>query len=291
MRNRLRIPILFLIAAVMVFGCALTSFAKDLQTFPNSRLVKDPENDGDSFLVKAGGKTLRLRLYFVDCPETSAASKTDARRLREQTRYFGLLHSTTTIQFGKEAKNFTEYALSRPFTVHTAFANAPGRSSKGRVYGFITTADGVDLGEMLVKIGFARTHGKRRKTHQGVSSAEMKKRLLDFEKTAMLNRMGIWEKAEPEKIDELRAMQRKEDRELEAIQKETSEKLQPRGELDINTATEKELRSVKGIGPVIAKRIIAGRPYKTWDDLLKVKGIGKKKLDSIRPYFNDTGGW
>jgi competence ComEA-like helix-hairpin-helix protein len=52
----------------------------------------------------------------------------------------------------------------------------------------------------------------------------------------------------------------------------------------MNTATKKELQSIKGIGPVLAERIIAGRPYKTVDDLLKVKGIGSKKLEKIRPY-------
>jgi len=41
---------------------------------------------------------------------------------------------------------------------------------------------------------------------------------------------------------------------------------------------------INGIGPVLAERIIAGRPYKTIDDLLKVKGIGSKKLEKIRPY-------
>jgi len=55
--------------------------------------------------------------------------------------------------------------------------------------------------------------------------------------------------------------------------------------LDLNTASEKELRSIKGIGPILAERIIAGRPYKTVDDLLKVKGIGPKRLEKFRPYF------
>ncbi|MBI5674751.1 MAG: helix-hairpin-helix domain-containing protein [Nitrospirae bacterium] len=32
-------------------------------------------------------------------------------------------------------------------------------------------------------------------------------------------------------------------------------------------------------------RIIAGRPYKTVDELDKVKGIGTKKLKKFRPYF------
>ena len=47
-----------------------------------------------------------------------------------------------------------------------------------------------------------------------------------------------------------------------------------------------ELQSVKGIGPVTAKRIIAGRPYESVDDLIRVKGIGLKKLQKIRRYFS-----
>lgn len=59
----------------------------------------------------------------------------------------------------------------------------------------------------------------------------------------------------------------------------------PQGLLDLNTAGKEELMSINGIGPVLSARIIAGRPYRTVDDLLKVKGIGPKKLENIRPYF------
>lgn len=59
----------------------------------------------------------------------------------------------------------------------------------------------------------------------------------------------------------------------------------PQGLLDLNSASKEELMSIYGIGPVLSARIIAGRPYKTVDDLLKVKGIGPKKLENIRPYF------
>jgi competence protein ComEA len=34
---------------------------------------------------------------------------------------------------------------------------------------------------------------------------------------------------------------------------------------------------------VIARRIIEGRPYRSVDDLDRVKGIGKKRLEAIRP--------
>lgn len=54
---------------------------------------------------------------------------------------------------------------------------------------------------------------------------------------------------------------------------------------DLNTASKEELMSINGIGPVLSARIIAGRPYKTVDELDKVKGIGPKKLKKFRPYF------
>jgi competence protein ComEA len=34
---------------------------------------------------------------------------------------------------------------------------------------------------------------------------------------------------------------------------------------------------------VIARRIIEGRPYGSVDELERVKGIGKKRLEEIRP--------
>lgn len=37
-----------------------------------------------------------------------------------------------------------------------------------------------------------------------------------------------------------------------------------------------------GIGPVLARRIIESRPYRSVDDLIRVKGIGAKKLEAIR---------
>lgn len=273
------------VTAVLMFGGILPSFSADLQMFSNARLINDPANDGDSFLVEANGKSFHMRLYLVDCPETSIVFKSDAQRVREQTRYFGLSDATRTIHFGNEAKTFTEHVLLKPFTVHTAFASALGRSSKGRVYGFITTADGNDLASLLVKNGLARTHGIGRQTPDGVSGDEMVERLRVFEISAMLKRVGIWSESDPDRIAELRAKQRSEDQELKELQSEVKTPPSPPSVLDLNTAGKKELQSIKGIGPVLAERIIAGRPYRTVDDLLKVKGIGPKKLENIRPYF------
>jgi competence protein ComEA len=111
----------------------------------------------------------------------------------------------------------------------------------------------------------------------------MMERLRDLEMSAMLKRVGIWSESDPDRIAELRAKQRSEEQELKELQSQVKKAQSPQSLLDLNTATEKELQSIKGIGPALAERIIAGRPYRTVDDLLKVKGIGPKKLENIRP--------
>jgi competence ComEA-like helix-hairpin-helix protein len=55
--------------------------------------------------------------------------------------------------------------------------------------------------------------------------------------------------------------------------------------VNINTATAAELEALPGIGRVIARRVIEGRPYRSVDDLDRVKGIGRKRLEEIRPFI------
>ena len=52
--------------------------------------------------------------------------------------------------------------------------------------------------------------------------------------------------------------------------------------MDINSASEKDLATLKGIGPVHAKAIVKGRPYKGKDDLVQKKIITKKVYDEIK---------
>jgi competence protein ComEA len=60
----------------------------------------------------------------------------------------------------------------------------------------------------------------------------------------------------------------------------------PRGPININRATVSDLDSLDGIGPVIAKRIIAFRtangPFTAVEDLLKVSGIGDAKFAQFK---------
>ena len=51
----------------------------------------------------------------------------------------------------------------------------------------------------------------------------------------------------------------------------------------MNTATAADLEAPPGIGPVLARRIIEGRPYRSVEELDRVKGIEKKRLEEIRP--------
>ena len=59
--------------------------------------------------------------------------------------------------------------------------------------------------------------------------------------------------------------------------------------VDINTADQKALESLPGVGPATAKEIVKGRPYKSVDDLANVKGIGKSKLEKIKPLVTVGG--
>lgn len=56
--------------------------------------------------------------------------------------------------------------------------------------------------------------------------------------------------------------------------------------INVNSASAKELQSLPGIGKATAENIIAYRsangPFKSKDDLLKVKGIGDKTMEKIR---------
>ena len=53
--------------------------------------------------------------------------------------------------------------------------------------------------------------------------------------------------------------------------------------VSVNNASEKELAAVKGIPKKLAASIVAGRPYHKLDDLLALKGMGKKLLEKVRP--------
>jgi competence protein ComEA len=52
--------------------------------------------------------------------------------------------------------------------------------------------------------------------------------------------------------------------------------------MDINSASEKDLATLKGIGDVRAKAIVKGRPYKGKDELVQKKIIPQNVYDDIK---------
>ena len=64
------------------------------------------------------------------------------------------------------------------------------------------------------------------------------------------------------------------------------------GQLNINTATAKQLELLPGIGPATAEKILAYRakyPFKETLHLLRVKGIGRKTFAKIKPFLTVQG--
>lgn len=274
-----RLGISVLVVLILLLP-ATAAFA--LQKITECTLVDAPDNDGDSFLVKTpkDGKHI-VRLYYVDCPETTVAMESDVRRIRDQTAYFGLPSHAETVAFGRQATERTAELLQAPFTIYTSFANAGGRSAQGRIYAFVRTSDDRDLAELLVMEGLARVHGVSRQTPEGIHHAEADERMRDLELAAALERVGAWGRSDPGHLVALRAERRAEAAQLQAIQENL--RAPPAGDPpDLNTAPEGELRLLPGIGPVRAKAIIDNRPYRDFDDLLEIDGIGQAIVESLR---------
>jgi len=50
---------------------------------------------------------------------------------------------------------------------------------------------------------------------------------------------------------------------------------------DFNNMNDKELRALPGVGKKTATNIVCSRPYRSSDDLFKIKGLGKNTLKNL----------
>lgn len=276
--------------------CEATGKEKDWITLDNCQLVPNAANDGDSFHIRANETEYLVRLYFVDAPETASIGPT---RLIEQAEYFGV-SVPQVIEIGLNAKKFVDAKLSEPFTIVTRLAGGLGRSKIQRIYGFVRTKEG-DLGEQLVANGLARIHGTTAAPSGSSTSADEREKLATLENEAKRRKVGGWgmtgqpsnetgslSQSSPAASRSISVMPRSSSLAAAMTPSEVKNRAKEKtqfGKIDINTATEKELTTVPGIGHVIAARIIAARPFRSADDLKKVSGIGDKKYAQIRPYF------
>ncbi len=310
LRHEIGLLVLVIVCAAPVDVGARDS--KDWIVLENCRLISNPANDGDSFHASSGASEYIFRLYMVDAPETD---EMNPARLVEQAKYFAIT-VPQTIEVGQAAKEFTRAKLSEPFTVFTRMSDAMGHSKLERFYAFVQTKDG-DLGELLVRNGLARNYGFKA-VPPGLRNSRLEvEKLQQFEDDAKRERIGGWgvngerlnvraQKPTPfsvfvaEKNARARTLPLANTfhriaaplptRSTAPVGSVESQKSQVKeaidlGQIDINRATKKELKMIPGIGPVMAGRIIAARPFRSADDLKKVNGIGDKKYAKIRPYF------
>jgi DNA uptake protein ComE-like DNA-binding protein len=63
----------------------------------------------------------------------------------------------------------------------------------------------------------------------------------------------------------------------------------PSAPVDLNTASEKDLEDLPGVGPATAKKIISGRPYSSASDLSKA-GVSAATIKKIAPLVTASGG-
>jgi len=269
-------------------------------------LSKRP-NDGDSFHVSVEGHEYIFRLYFVDTPETSAEFRD---RVEEQAHYFGVTVDQV-LQVGDLARQFTREKLTEPFLVRTCWEDAGGRSRMQRFYAFVQTRTG-DLGQQLVENGLARSDPAATKP-EGLSSAVAeRKKLITLEQKAGREKVGGWGANEDRMA--IRAEQPESEKGIDPFDKffrpageppvptpvaastmtpsasdgssSLATALVAQTKLDANTASLAELENVPAIGSAIAQRIIDARPFKSADELRRVKGIGPgKRYEIIRPFF------
>lgn len=276
-------------------------------TLDNCSLIPNASNDGDSFHVRAGRREYIFRLYFADAPETDPGL---ADRLDEQARYFGITVAQT-LQLGERAKNFTNGKLSKPFTVLTCREDAFGRSKLERFYA-IVKVDNQDLAEELVENGLARVHGTSA-TPSGLPVADGEWAKLErLEAEAKSEKIGGWgvnfgrmnvrsQREGGKPYDSFEAFFHPPSATpapegmapgaaaplIKKSRKSAGNTMTPpAAKLDINSTTAEELQNVPGVGPVLAGRIIAARPFNSADDLKNVKGIGAKTYEKLRPFFN-----
>ena len=284
-----RLQILFLVFSLVAVARANERWV----TLKDCRYLPNPANDGDSFHVRTAGKEYIFRLYFVDTPETDMSLP---ERVVEQAKYFGLT-IVQNLQLSEEARRFTRQKLSQPFVVRTCLEDARGRSLLPRYFAFVET-EGGDLAEELVANGLARLHGAA-STPAGMNSAAAEwEKLRHIESKASEQKLGGWGASRGSWS--MRAQTRASADSFEDFFHQKTAKPTPASpssavaralpgsaaKLDINRASAEELQSLPGIGAVLAARIIALRPFKSADELQNVRGIGSKRYEKLRRYFN-----
>ena len=86
-------------------------------------------------------------------------------------------------------------------------------------------------------------------------------------------------------FDPVPVLERKKPSEPAPVRMSNSRKLQPGDPpINVNVASIEQLLQLPDVGSVTAQSLIAARPIKSLSDLDRVKGIGTKRLEKLRPF-------
>ncbi len=134
----------------------------DWWVLPRPSLIVSRANEADTLRIRSGSKEDVFVLYFVDAAETSWIRPS---RLHEQSNYFHKAPVERVMDSGNEARTWVSQLLrDHPFKLYTKWGKVPDTE---RYYAFITVeaepGKQFDLGEMLVRRGFAMPLGLQTK--------------------------------------------------------------------------------------------------------------------------------
>ena len=168
--------------------------------------------------------------------------------------------------------------------------DARGRSRLPRYFAFVQL-ENADLGELLVANGLARVFGAASDPPE-MNTPEVEWRKLEqLEQKAKEQKIGAWG-VDSGRLNARALTQPGASRDdFEAFFRPRASAVPAASvhslgaKLDVNTASIEALQDIPGVGLVLAKRIIAIRPFRSADDLRQVKGIGAKRYETLRPYF------
>lgn len=101
-----------------------------------------------------------------------------------------------------------------------------------------------------------------------------------------------WRRVRPDLSEQLEALDRAERRvapppRAPARRPRAGAAVEP---LDVNHATETELARLPGVGPELASRIVAARPFADVDELRRVRGFRRSVLERLRPRLTVAAG-
>jgi len=114
----------------------------------------------------------------------------------------------------------------------------------------------------------------------GVSDATLKK----IRPLVKASRSSSSESAKTESTDS----EKPSSSEKKSSKSESESSSKASGNVDLNAASQSELEALPGVGAVTAKKIIAGRPYSSVDDLSKA-GVSAKTIEKIRGSVTTSG--